>query len=340
MCKMKQKRPTKYMKQKRKRWYIGIDIGGTKVLIGLLNKQFKVCATYKCKVEPDRGEKYFIKTIVEGVEQVLSDSEVKRKQVAAVGVGCPGLIDNALGTVKLSPNISFLKNYPLKAKLASHFKVPVVVENDVNAGLYGEYQFGAARGYSHVVGIFPGTGVGGALILNKKLYHGADGGAGEIGHSFLTLPTFLSGVKYRGTVEALVGRLAIASEAATLIAKQKAPKLYKKAGYDFKKIKSNALSRAIGAGDKYLEDLILDKARILGITMANIVNILNPELIVLGGGVIEALGKLIVPEARRIMKQYAMAPLTESIKVVSAELKDYSIVLGAAKLAHDVIEDR
>jgi len=226
-----------------------------------------------------------------------------------------------------------MKKYPLKSILHQRLRLPIVIENDVNAGLFGEQQFGAARGYQEVVGIFLGTGVGGALILNGEIYRGATGASGEIGHTFLSLPSLLHG-KYQGeTVETLIGRIRIASEAGNMVMKQKAPHLYDQVGFDIKKIKSGVLARAIRAGDSTIKTLMLDKARLLGITMANVVNLLNPELIVLGGGIIEAMGPIMIPEASRTMFQYAMGPVVKNVKVVPAKLKDYSIAMGAAKLA-------
>src|SRR5690349_5449220 len=156
------------MAKKNRKYFIGMDLGGTKLLTAVLDKTFSVKGMSKCKCEPNLGEKVFFRTLVENVEFALDEAKISLKQVAAIGMGCPGIIKD--GAVKLSPNISFLKNYPLRERLRRQFKVPAVVENDANAGLYGEQQFGAAKGYSHVCGIFMGTGVGGAFILDGKLY--------------------------------------------------------------------------------------------------------------------------------------------------------------------------
>jgi len=326
------------MALKRGEYVIGMDIGGTKILTVLLNKDFDVVREEKSKVDAAKGEKNFFDTIAESVETVLKNADVDRKEVAALGAGCPGMFKMPQGIMKLSPNLSFLKDCPLKSKLSKMFKMPVAVENDVNAGLYGEQQFGAAKGVRHVAGIFLGTGVGGALIIDGKLHQGASGGAGEIGHTFLSLPTFLEGAAQEGTVEAYLGRLRIASDAGILMMKQQAPQLFALVGYDVKKIKSNAIARAIKAGDTALQDLIVHKARLLGIAMANVVNLINPSLIVLGGGVMEALGDIILPAARESMQKYAMPPLVENVKVVAAKLKDYSVAMGAAKLAVEAAE--
>lgn len=327
----------KFKKRSKEHYSIGIDIGGTKILTALLNKRFRVLTAEKGRLDAHQGEKHFLKTVLASVSTVMKQKNISRREIKAVGIGCPGMIDHDRGSVKLSPNISFLKNYPLAKKIEKNLKIPVVLENDVNAGLYGEYQFGAARGYQHIAGIFLGTGVGGAFILNGKLYSGADGGAGEIGHTYLELPSFLKGIDARLTLEALTGRLAIATDASLLLMKQQALHLFQDVEFDIKQIKSKALAKAIKAGDRSIETLIEDKARILGIAMANVVNLLNPELIVLGGGLMEAMGNRILPVAKKIMEQYALAPLVKSVKVLPAELKDYAVLMGAAGLAFQKI---
>ncbi len=321
----------------RRPYLVGLDIGGTKILAVLLDRKFKIRGEKKMRVEPQRGQRHFFKTIREAVEGLLEDAGVKFKQVAALGAGCPGIVRNPPGRVDLSPNLPFLKNCLLRKELSRMFGVPAVIENDVNAGLYGEQQFGAARGARHVAGIFLGTGVGGAFIFDGKPYSGLTGAAGEIGHTYLR-PPFEGSTRQQvtgATVEGMLGRLAISAEAGLLLMQQKAPALFETTGYDVKKIKSRVLARAIQAGDTPLKELIESKARLLGMVMANMVNLLSPELIVLGGGVIEALGTVMIPEARRTMKELAMPPLVKPVRVAAAALKDYSIALGAAKLAEE-----
>lgn len=322
--------------KKRKPYLIGLDIGGTKILAVLLDRKFKVLGEKKNRVEAHRGKTYFFKTLDETVHEMLDDSRIKLRDVAGLGAGCPGIIRNPEGRVDLSPNLPFLKNCLLRKELAARFGVPVAVENDVNAGLYGEQQFGAAKGARHVAGIFLGTGVGGAFIFNGELYRGLTGAAGEIGHTFLRTPFESSGRPAVGaTVEGMMGRLAISAEAGLLLMQQKAPALFETTGYDVKRIKSKALLKAIRSGDVALQELIESKARLLGVVMANLVNLLSLELIVLGGGVVEALGSYILPEARRVMKELAMPPLVKPVRVVEAALKDYAIAQGAAKLVLD-----
>lgn len=325
------------MAGKNKKWCLGIDIGGTKILSGILDRRFRILSEIKSKLESHRGEKFFFKTLTKDIETLIKKEKIHARKISVIGIGCPGMIETKKGMVRLSPNISFMKNYPLKSKVENYFGIPVFVENDVNAGLYGESQFGAAKGYRCIAGIFLGTGVGGAFIFDGKLYRGVTGAAGEIGHTFINQPSFLPGEIKKGTVEALIGRHAISAEASLLILRQKASKLYKTVGFDIKKIKSKSLRNAVREGDRELRILLEDKSKLLGVAMANIVNLLNPELIVLGGGLMEALGSIILPEAKRTMRKLALKPVVRVVEVKPAKLKDDAIVLGAAKLAFDTL---
>lgn len=320
--------------------HLGVDIGGTKILAVLFDQKFSILEKNKKKVEPNEGEKHFFKTLISSIEGVLDEGKTDISEISSIGLGCPGMIDFSRGVIKLSPNLSFLENYSLKEKVEDYFKKPVTLENDVNAGIYGEQQFGAAKNFQNVVGVFMGTGVGGGLIFNGELYRGSGGAAGEIGHMFMNLPSFLDTGEKFGTLEDLTGRLKISSEAVFIAMKQQAPHLYQEIGTDAGKIKSKVLLSSIENGDNAVHNLLFNKAQIIGVALANLVNILNPDRIVLGGGLVEALESLIVPVAQDTMNHFAMAPNVKGVKVVAAKLGDYSVAMGAAKLGVDHVSKR
>lgn len=325
-----------FMANKKKKYILGIDLGGTKVLIGLMDKKFRIRKRVKLEMDGNRGERFFFNNLLEGIEEVLEETGTGLNNISMAGIGCPGIIDIYRGVVKVSSNVSFFKNYPLVKKLKAKLGIPVFLENDANAALYGEQQFGAARGFRQVVGVFLGTGVGGSLILNGHLYRGISGGAGEVGQMLVSMPSFSNFEVSRQKVGALIGRNAIASEAGFLLLRQKCPHLLEEIGYNVKKIRSGALARAIKAGDTALENLIRSRARWLGIALANVVNVLNPELVVLGGGMMEAMGKIILPEVRNTMELYTLKPLMRDVRVTASALKDDAVIMGAAKLVYDL----
>lgn len=327
------------MKRSKPRCFVGIDLGGTKTLTAVFNERLELLAVQKTKTQTSGGAKRFVRTFIQNIHNTLKATKKNPGRLSAIGIAVPGLVDVEKGMVFTCPNLPFLKQCPLEKLIKNHFRVPVILENDVNAGLYGEFRFGAARGYHHIVGIFPGTGIGGALILDGTLYRGAIGGAGEIGH----LPVDpdrgpICGCGRRGCLEAVAGRLAIASEAAALAIKQKSPALLKLAGTDLSVIKSRMLRKAIEAGDKTLEKLVRAKANLIGVAVGGIVNFLNPELIVLGGGLVEAMPKIFLEEITSSAKECAMPELAKTVQIVTARLKDFAIVKGAAKLAAEAAD--
>ncbi len=320
---------------KKKKYVIGCDLGGTKILSVLYDRQFHPLAEIKTRSKPQKGERYFFTTLRDTFDGLLRQHGVKKSQVAGVGIGCPGVIDEKRGAVVSSPNLAFMNKMPLAARIERACGMPVILGNDVNVGLYGEHQFGAAKDHDHVVGIFIGTGIGGAMILNGQLYAGATGGAGEIGHVHMDRDGARCGCGRQGCFEALCSRLSIATEAAGIAARQMAPELLEAAGTDILDIKSGQLADSVRAGERVVVDLLRRKSRLIGRVMADLVNILNPEMIVLGGGLVEALPRLIVSEATQTMRALAMPGLVKHVRVAAAKLGDYAIAMGGAKRAWD-----
>ncbi len=320
---------------KDKQYVIGIDVGGTKIMAVLYDRRFRPLAKSRTKTRAHEGERHFLGILRDSVRQVIKEAHLDREEVLGVGLGCPGIMNEKRGVVLSSPNIRFLKNYPLAQKLAKATGLPATAANDVKAGLYGEQQFGAAKGSRNVVGVFIGTGIGGAVIADGRMIYGAAGGAGEIGHIQVTPSGPMCGCGKRGCLEAVASRLAIASEAAMLAARQQAPALFRKAGTDVSDIRSGTIAKAIRSGDRALEALVRNKARLIGTVLGGLVNVLNPELLVLGGGLAEALSRYLVPEADAAMRETAMPALAKTVKVVPAKLGDYAVAMGAAKMAWD-----
>ncbi len=310
---------------------VGVDVGGTKVLAAVFDRKGRVLGRAKTPTDLS-GPAPFLDSLSEVIKEALGTAGLTLKQAAGVGVGCPGLIDAARGILLSSANIPFLRQFPLAKALSRRTGRPAAVENDVNAGLYGEFRFGAARGIRHAAGFFLGTGIGGALILDGRLYRGATGAAGEFGHQFVDPFGPLCGCGNRGCVEAVCGRPAISAEAAVLAARRQAPHLLKKGGTDITKIKSGALAKA-AESDSAVRRLLQNKAAALSIAVGNVANILNPELIVLGGGLVEAMPGFFAREVRQAVRSHAMPGILASLRIAEAALGDHAVAAGAAALA-------
>lgn len=315
---------------------IGIDIGGTKMLFVLFDEDFQPLKEIKVKTQVGEGEKNFTSVLEDSVEQLLKKAKKNQILLTGIGVGCAGHVDSKKQTLRDCPNIPFLAEYPLEKTLARQTGTSVHIMNDCQAGLYGEHQLGAAIGLKHVLGIFMGTGLGGALIIDGKLFTGSTGCAGDIGN-YLLLPVGpLAGSDRQGILDDIASRAAIAADAATLAAKQWAPHLAKHAGTDVTNICSSDLAESIQQGDKSVEELVRSRAKIVGIALSNLVDFLNPEMVVLGGGMVEAMGKIIKPEVEAGIRAHIYEGANKAVKVTSSKLERLAVASGAAKMALDL----
>lgn len=322
---------------KKQDYTVGVDLGGTKLLAVVFDGAYGSKGRAKKKVGKSRDNEAVLEKMREVISDALDDAGIGLSEVSAIGIVCPGPVDFENGIILETPNLG-LDNFPIRDRLSDALGVPVFLENDVNAGTYGEYTAGAGRGFSHVVGLFPGTGLGGGLILDGRLYRGATGGAGEIGHMIIQVDGRRCGCGQDGCLEAMASRTAIAKDLVALAATGSAPVVYKKAGSDFSAIKSSVIEKAWREGGSVAVSIVERAARHLGIGMANCVNIFNPELIVIGGGLVEKLGAPYIEMAERAMRTHAMARLVSIVRVKQAELGDDSAVIGAAALAREHLE--
>jgi glucokinase len=319
---------------------IGIDLGGSKVLFDLLDERFRVVQSELMETLPERGERRFTKRFAKCLRSLVKTAQRRGLTVRCVGVGCAGFADSDNGVLTSSPNIPFIRDYPLAAKVARWAGAPTVIGNDVQMGLFGEHALGAARGCRSAFAIFIGTGVGGALIVDGRLYRGASGLAGEIGHFLIDAHGPLSGSERHGLLDDVASRSAIAAQAASFAAKHWAPHLYKTTGADLMNIKSAALARSVRHGDHKIEELIRSRSRIIGVVMANLVNFLSPDCIVMGGGLVDDLGDIVVPEAAAAMRRYALPSISRHVNVVASALKGHAVAVGAAIWARERLTQR
>jgi glucokinase len=323
---------------KTKRASIGIDIGGTKSLYALLDQDFEVVVEEKLRTRADEdAPKKFERGQAKAIKRLLREARRRRLEVEVVGVGIAGQVDMRTGVVKSAPNIAFLDGFPMAERLASLTGAPVFVANDVHAALYGEHTLGAARKARHVIGLWIGTGVGGALIVDGRLQLGATGIAGDIGNYLLHPVDTALDAPRKEVIDNIASRTAIAGDAAALASKRASSKLARIAGTDVKDITSGNIAKAIKRGDKALEKLVRSRAAVLGAALSNLVDFLNPDMVVLGGGLVEALPKLLRREIAKSVEAHATAKAGAAVTVVVAKLNKHAGTVGAAKLAYDML---
>ncbi len=306
-------------------YWLGVDLGGTKILAGLFDDELKLVARSKQPTAPEGGPPGVVANVVKAVEAVLRESSVDAGLIRGMGIGVPGQIDIGTTKVKFAPNLDW-RDIELQPLLPATWRWPLIVENDVRMGTYGEFAHGAARGAKHVLGVFVGTGVGGGLILNGELFTGFNGNAGEIGHLI---------VHWRqGThLEGIAGRKYMMKRAKEIL--DDAPKRVRKEwkGVDLQSVRSSLLAEYYQKDDPVAVQLVDDAARALGAAIGGLVNFISPEVIVVGGGVAGALGDTFIERIWEIAQRYTLPGAAQGIRCVPAQLGDDSGIVGCAAFA-------
>jgi glucokinase len=311
---------------------IGVDLGGTKILAAAFDGKMRPLAQAKGKTPADKGGDAIVESISALVRKMLGEAGLEIAQAEWVGLAVPAPIDKAAGLIIQAPNLG-LKDFPISKRLGQALGAKIGLNNDVVSGIWGEYRAGAARGFENVIGIFIGTGVGGGLILGGKLFAGAHGHAGEVGHMILQEGGAACGCGQYGCMEALSSRTAMAKEAVAGAATGKSPGLLESYGTDFRKYRSSTLQEGLEAGDPAVLRIVERSALWTGVGMANLVNILDPEAIVLGGGIMARFGELYRKKAAESMDAHLMPGFRKGVKVLVSELGDLAVATGAAILA-------
>ena len=263
----------------------------------------------------------------------MDEADLSLKQVSAIGIGAPGSVNSAEGTVIFAPNMEGWKDIPLKKELEKLLGIPVFVENDCNIGALGVYAAELKSKPSSMVGIFVGTGIGGGIIINGELYGGAGHTAGEIGHMVLDINGPKCGCGNKGCFEALASRTAMFQQIKTAVKAGQKTILTEMLGPDLTDLRSGDLRKAIRKGDKFVDKVVEEAAEYIGIATANIINILNPEVVVLGGGVMEALQDEMMSVIVETARDYAMAGSMRGVEIVASDLGDNAGITGGAVLA-------
>ncbi|GIX04716.1 MAG: transcriptional regulator [Planctomycetaceae bacterium] len=309
--------------------WVGIDLGGTKMHAVLYDGAYRPLARRRKKTRGHEGADAGLERIAHAVEKLLDESGHDLEEVRGVGLGVPGPVDMEQGVIHAAPNLGW-QEVPLREWLERKLGCPVAVCNDVDAGVYGEYCFGAGRGGRAVLGVFPGTGIGAGLIYEGTIYRGRDSSCLEIGHMPVVSPGVLCGCGRRGCLETVASRLSLAAEVAKAAYRGQAPYILRVAGTDLANIRSGVLAAAIQAGDQAVEVIVREGARQLGTALAGVANLLLPDIIVLGGGLVEALPQLYLDEVYRELQQRMMPTLAGRVELHIAELGDDAGVMGAA----------
>lgn len=312
------------------RFYVGFDMGGTKMLAAILDSSFAVVETGKIRTPVGAGNQAIMTAIVDLIRDTVASAKVELSQIGAIGVAVPGPIDREAGRVIDLPNAG-MHDFLLRKELSDELGVPVVLENDVNAGTYGELVDGAAKGMKNVVGIFPGTGVGGGIVIDGNLYRGRTGRAAEIGHMIIQAGGPMCGCGKRGCLEAVASKTALAKDLVHLALSGKAPTVLERAGTDIAKIRSSVIKKSYQAGEQGTIDAVQRVAWYLGVGIGSCIDLFDPDLVVVGGGLVEKLGDTLLEPAVSSARAHTMA--SQDTPIVEAKLSDDAVVIGVGALA-------
>jgi len=314
-------------------YLVGVDLGGTKILSGIFKHSLECVGTAKVSTKSQRGVEAVVERIDRVVRDAVDEADLTLKQVAGIGIGAPGAVDFGSGTVIFAPNMEGWKDVPLKKDLEKLLGVPVFVENDCNIATLGVYVAELKSKPRSMVGIFVGTGIGGGIVINGELYSGFNHTAGEIGHMVVDVDGARCGCGNKGCFEALASRTAIFQQIKAGIKDGQKTMLTEMLGDDLSDLRSGDLRKAIRRGDKFVDRVVESSAEYIGIATANLINLLNPEVVVLGGGVIEALSDEMMGVIVETAGEYAMPGTMKGVEIISSKLGDSAGITGGAVLA-------
>ena len=313
--------------------YIGVDLGGTKILAGIFDSDHHCLASKKTKTNQEEGYDAVCGQIVETIRSAAELAGIDPAKVNGAGIGAPGSISSDESHVLFAPNLDW-RDAPLKADLEAELGCPVWLGNDCNVAATGIHRLELEAKPNDMVSIFLGTGIGAGIITNGVFLTGATRAAGEVGHMVLDPDGPVCGCGTRGCFEALASRTAIFNKVKSAV-NDGAKTLLMDAGDDsVTRIRSGKLRRAIEAGDELAAAVLGETCLYTGVAIANLCNLLNPEVVALGGGLIEQLQADMLPKIRDTALERIM-PGARQVRIMATALGDDAGITGAAILAHD-----
>src|ERR1700761_1514842 len=313
-------------------YLVGVDLGGTKILTGVFTTSLKCVGRAKMSTKAERGPETVIERIAHCVQDAVEECDLTLKQIRGIGRGSPRSVDSESGKVMFAGNLGW-KDVSLKKELESHLGLPVFLNNDCNVCTLGVHEVELENKPRNMIGVFLGTGIGGGLILEGKLFSGFNRTAGEVGHMLLEVngPKCTCGNK--GCWEALASRSALFRQVQQAVKEGQKTVLTSMLGDDLKDLRSGDLRKAIKQGDKFVERIVEDAAKYTGIGVANLINVLSPEVVVVGGGLMDALENEMMHVVVETAREHAFPGSDKGVKILPSKLGDDAGITGGAVLA-------
>jgi len=316
-----------------KKYSIGVDLGGTNISSAIINRQGEIASSLKIRTLAEKGKEATIKRIIKAIYNNIAQSTIAADDVIGIGIGAPGPLDIKRGIINFAPNLPGWRDVPLQKILEDEFNMKIVLENDANAAAWGERCFGAGQGVNNLVCFTLGTGIGGGIIIEGKIYHGNNCGAGELGHMTVNKDGPRCNCGNYGCLEAYSSAIGIKNRIKNRIQEGIKSEFLNFDGDDqlFKSLRLKSIFEAARKGDSLTSDIVEEAISYLGIAIANMANILNPEMVILVGGITNEGDKLLIP-LRKEVKKRAFYSNYKSLKIVIGKLAGNAGVLGAAAL--------
>lgn len=320
---------------------VAVDLGGTKINVAVVSLNGQVLSRHRCLTNINEGAEAVLERLLLMIRGVLVRGRIDESEIAGIAVACAGVIDMDKGVVTESPNLPGFSNIRLQSVIAHEFSVSCYLINDASAAALGEYKFGAgADGRAeNLIYLTVSTGIGGGMVIGGQLYLGANGSAGEIGHMIIKADGPVCKCGRSGCLESLVSGWAVARDAVEYLEKGEQSTILQLAGGKIENVTAAVVSAAARRGDTLARRVIGNAAGYLGIGLANIINVFNPELIVIGGGLAK-MGNLLLEPARRVAKALAFALPGKRVQIVRARFVANAGILGAAAYVFSQIEER
>ena len=308
-------------------YWIGFDLGGTKMQCTLFDQTMKPLASRRKRTRGELGVENGLDRIESMIRKLIEEAGIDATKLRGIGIGCPGPVEWDKGIVRVAVNLGW-SNVPVGKILQDKFKCHVAVLNDVDAGVYGEY--GAGRGARSAFGIFPGTGIGGGCVYDGQILRGKVLSAMEIGHIKICGSPRVGANGMLGTLETEASRLAISGELAKLAFRGEAPNLQKAIGTELGAIRSKVIAEAIEKGDKQALRVVEEACEMIGYAIANVVLLICPDVVILGGGLVEAMPDLFLKEVTRVARKSVFECYRDEFEIKCAKLGDDAGAVGCA----------
>lgn len=316
------------------RFAVGVDFGGTKILAGVVNLETgQLAGTGKKKTRTVQGEDDVIRRLISVIDEAIAESGVDPAKLCGIGVGAAGQVNRTRGVLVSAANIG-VNELPIAQPLAGHYGIPCALGNDVEIATIGEMTFGAGRRCDNFVCIFVGTGVGGGIVADGRMYRGAAGTAGEVGHIVLDPYGRQCGCGAYGCLEQYASRTAIARRIASEVQRGADSIIRDKIDMSRGVLRSKAIAEAVAAGDALVVREVVQGAEFCGMGIASVINFYNPQRIILGGGLVQAVD-LYFDVAVRSARARALKVPAKKVEIMKVELGDYAGIIGAALMLKD-----